>query len=803
MTPHLPSVQRPLLTYLLQEVFLFFLFVFIFLFANTWRALADYNLIRIGVVAIAVTTAIWLVLRCLHRWVAPTPLSKPLLLFILVYLIAGLASIQPRRSLDEVWVFAMYAFGFALTAQLVANGWPRELFVKTLLIAGGLLMGISVWVALSWYWGWLAASPGQWIPDIAFRLPLANGQATYLYLLAFAALARLRVTRAAVPRVLLVLWLLVAALLLFLTASRGGWLATGVGGLVFAFVVLRDAGGRAFVHNLWVAARHHWRASLVLGTVAVVGLFGLVQLASYQLINPQKGLAVFARVEYWTPAWQTFLQRPLLGQGPLTFGSSYLRLNSVPPYGFFAHAHSIFFNLLSETGLLGVLAFGLLAIATFVALWRQVNRLKGEDRAVAVAALVGAVAWAAHSVVDSVNVEPMNSMLMVVLLGAALGGLGTEAAPQPDRRWGPTLNLFRSSSPILLGLILSITGFISIWRITPMYDGLVASTTQQWPETSAHFAEATRRDPQNPIAHQQAGLAYSVLATQSDSGKLNDAIAEFEQVVKLDPDWWLNHANLAALFQTRGDVQAALDEYRQAVKVGSGSPLLWFNYGAAAEAAGSLDEAEQAYNTTLDLRADWAMAYFWRATAFRQAVVAARPNETVTDAPPTLDKLRARAAGADLARDYIPLIEAYLQLGHVDEANAVLKKAAIAYFDTGEVRLEVDWLQAEAVAAQGDFGQAAKLGEAVVDGYFLQSALGPGAFGSAAYGQVFFRQSTMAMDLVPQLALAPFTDKWAERLVLVGDWYAAAGNSEKAAGVYRRVLTLVSDNTAAAERLSR
>lgn len=788
------------MSYLPQEAFLFVVLVLIFLFANTWRALADYNLIRIGVTTLTIATLIWLVLRLTRRWTAPTPLSIPLLIFIIAYFIAALASIQPRRSFDEVWVFAMYAFSFALVAQLVANGWPREVFTKSILIAGGLLAGVSLWVASSWYRAWLEASPGQWIPNIAFRLPLANGQATYLYLLTFVALARLRVTRAFVPRILLTVWIFVAAILLYLTASRGGWFATGVGLLVMALLAIREAGGLTYIRNLIGAARQRWFVSLGVSVIGLLALAALVVLASYQVISPQKAAAAFARVEYWVPAWQTFLQRPLLGQGPLTFGSSYLRLNSVPPYGFFAHAHSIFFNLLSETGLVGIIAFGMLAFATFVALWQQVNRLTGEDRAVAIAALAGTSAWAVHSLVDTVNVEPMNSMLMVVLLGAALGGQHIVTIPQPNRWWTSTLNQIRISWPILLGLILSVTGFISIWRMTPMYDGLVASTRQQWPETAANFAEAVRRDPQNPIAHQQAGLAYSVLA-KTEPARLSEAVAEFEQVVKLDPDWWLNHANLASLYQAQGDTDLALTEYREAVKIGSGSAMLWLNYGLATEAAGNLDEAQQAYFRALNIRPNWANAYLWRANEFRSSVLQTWRDQSPPSPVLTVPQMLVLATGGDRGSDYTPLAAEYIRLNRLDEAAVLLKKASLAYFDTGEARLEVDWLKAELAAAHGNWQAATEAGERAVEGYLLQSAFGPGDFGSAAYGQVFFRQSTMAMDLVPQLTRAPFTDAWAERLVTIGDWYIAAGDKAKAEAVYLRVLGLVPDNAVALERL--
>ncbi|MBM4421926.1 MAG: hypothetical protein FJ030_00875 [Chloroflexi bacterium] len=59
----------------------------------------------------------------------------------------------------------------------------------------------------------------------------------------------------------------------------------------------------------------------------------------------------------------------------------------------------------------------------------------------------------------------------------------------------------------------------------------------------------------------------------------------------------------------------------------------------------------------------------------------------------------------------------------------------------------------------------------------------------------------MAIDLAPQLTPAPFTDRWAARLIRVGDWRAALGDRAGAESVYRRALRLVPDHGPAMERL--
>jgi len=781
--------------YLLREMTLIVIFCGLFLFANTWRVLADYQVIRVGVSILTLAVLIWgwLILR--KRIPTPAPLIGPVLIFLTCYSLAALTSIDPRRSIDEVWVTAMYCFVFLGVAQLVTLGWPREVFVKALLIAGAILAGVAWWVAVIWYRGWLSAMPGIWVPEIAFRLPLANGLATFLNLLTLAAMARLATTKTWIPRLLLGGWIVSALGLSYLTASRGGWLGLAAGLGCLLLLGLWKTGGWLAVQRGWQWVRQHLLIALIGATLGLILLIGGARLALRQVKNPTKTDVQDARTEFWVPAWRVFTEKPFLGQGPLTFGSAYLRINSVPPYGFFPHAHSIPFNLLAETGVVGTVGFGILAIAAFVSLGRQVRVLKGEDFAVAAGVLAGAVAWAAHSLVDTVSVEPMNSATFAVLLGVALAPIVNELAS--SKGWQG----LRMYAPPALGMILVGTGFFNIWRLTPLHEGVIATVRSDWQAARTDWQSAIQRDPSSVNAHLQLGLAESILAREGDSSARDAAIREFETVVRLDPDWWLYHANLAALY---GDKQAfiqALAEMRSAVRLGPGSALLQLDYGLLAEQSGNPDEAKQAYQAALKLRPDWAEAYLWRQTSLRQDVIHAW--QTTGNIPPnkSLAELEQQGLVGDRVRDYTPLIAAYLQAGQLDKAAQGIKLATLAYADTGEDRLELNWLEADLAARKGDYKTAIGLGQSALDGYAAQSVFGPGSFGAAPYSVNFYRQESTAVDLVPQLPEVPLTDKWADRWVTLGDWQASSGDVQAAHATYVRLLELVPDNQLAKERL--
>ncbi len=794
--------SRASINYLLKETILFLVVCYLLLFANNWYTLVNFLVVRLNLIMLSVLSIGWL---ALSLWpgravTAPPPLTRPFLLFLAAYLLTALASIDPRRSLDEVWTAGGYVLGFALTAELVARGWPRELFVKAFLIVGALIAALF-WVdALTWYLRWLEAAPGRWLPHISYRLPFGGGIAIFFNLLLMPTQARLVAAGARLPRVLLAVLIVAVLGLLFLSASRAGWLGLLLGGGVLALIKVRDEGGMIYLRRLWAITRQQWRLFLVVGMLGLAAL-AVVGWGAARLVvsHPEKASSLgAARFPLWIPALETFLKLPLVGQGPLTFGSSYLRANSVPPFPFYPHAHNSLLNLLAETGLVGTAAFAALAVAAFLALWRQVNRLEGADRAVAVGALAAMVTFAAEGLFDTPSIEPFNSTTVALLLGAALAGIGM-AGEQPSIRRGSRI---LARWPLALALLLSATGIYRVWRLAPLHLGVQAANSARWAEAAAQFEETIRRDPGSAIAREQLGLAEAALAARGDATALGRAISAFEDAVRLDPDWWLNRANLAALYSSRGDNDAALREMRAAAALAPLSALAQINLGLVAERAGDGTTAEQAYAATLDLRPEWADAYFWRATPLRARVAAVwRAHTPAPLQTPSVAELEAAVAHRGInGLPFAQLAEAYLNLGRTAEAERLLSLAELAP-NSGESQLEILWLKAEIAASREEWETALALGEQALEGFRFQSVLGPGTFGTTAYGPHIFRQEVMDADLTPQLLAAPFTDRWVQRLVRLGDWYAGTGNPSQAERLYRETLTFAPDNAEAAARV--
>ncbi len=756
--------------YLLQEASLLLLISYLLLFASTHNGLVDPTFLAItaGLLTLGVVALLW------KSRPLPASVEWPWLVFGAVLLLSCLTSIDPRRSLTEFWLLGAAGLVWILVACLVQRGWPAELIIKALLIVGAILM-IFAWLEpLQWYMQSVAAM-GNWLPSLNYRLSLPNFFGVILNLMLMVAAARLLATRQMASRVFLSLWILSALGLLYLTSSRGGWLGTAAGLACLGVLAFRNFRSRWLPLWEWL-----WRRRALLSLLAVIAL-AVAYLLYRQAMQPTHGSLFGSRAEFWGPAWNAFLQSPLLGKGPYTFISLYLQANSVPPKLLFVYAHNIYLDVLSGSGILGLVAFLWLVVAITRALWGAI-RTGGEAGVVAMGALAAWAAFLVHGLADSVHhTIPTSAWTLAIILGASVTArpLGVSGR--------------RVNGTLVLGLGVAALSWANLWLALPLYRGVAEANSGEWSQAAAQLAEAARRDPKLAIAHQQSGLAEAVLASQGEAPALDVALGAFEQTVALDPYWALNHANLGALYRQKGDLPTARQAFQQAVALAPDAALYYLNLGEVEEALGNTIAAQQAYTTALRLQPDWQAAYFWRATALRQALVQ-KLAATASPSLATLAELEAQLqSDRSRARAYLQLGRAYLEAGRVQEAGQVLQQGGLAYFSDDEEHLEWAWLVAEQAAASGELDQAVALGQQALDDYRRQGVYGPGSYGKLMYAPLMFRRPEMALELVPQMTVITLPDRWGEHMHQLSVWYTALGEADKAQALEKELRIVIPD----------
>jgi O-antigen ligase len=291
----------------------------------------------------------------------------------------------------------------------------------------GLALPLAIGLAL--------AALGRWAEAAWARLKTLQGQLFDLWGVVRAALNR---HLAALLALGMLAGLLLAALLM--SWSRGAWLGFAAAALAIAFAWPRKWWvGVALVGGGLLLGFAALRFNLLPGSISarLTGFADFTQTfdvrgADINSVN----YAVLERLAHWQTAQEMARYHPILGVGignyePVYPG--YALINWEEPLG---HAHNFYLNLLAETGVIGLAAYGALWIVVFGLTWRVTRRAAGWSRGAALG-LIGA--WAhlsVHHLVDKLYVANLH-LHVGVLLGVLSVLVALSAQGTPDREWTP------------------------------------------------------------------------------------------------------------------------------------------------------------------------------------------------------------------------------------------------------------------------------------------------------------------------------------------------------------------------------
>jgi len=184
-------------------------------------------------------------------------------------------------------------------------------------------------------------------------------------------------------------------------------------------------------------------------------------------------------------------------------------------------------------------------------------------------------------------------------------------------------------------------------------------------EAVVEFRESLKLNPDSAPTHYNLGIALSI------QRQYDGALAEFQEAVRLDPDHAEAHNNLGAILHFFGKVDQAAAEYQRAVTIRPDNLEARNNLGRVLSQSGKLAEAVEQFNLALAINPDFASSLSglaWiRATA----------------APPLFDaaeatRLAERAAVVTNNRDPAvldSLAAAYAAAGSFDRAVTTVKSA--------------------------------------------------------------------------------------------------------------------------------
>jgi len=117
-------------------------------------------------------------------------------------------------------------------------------------------------------------------------------------------------------------------------------------------------------------------------------------------------------------------------------------------------------------------------------------------------------------------------------------------------------------------------------------------------EDLAAYTKMLQGDPQNPLRHDAVAALYL------DSGRFDEAIAEFRQSLRLNPDSAPTHYNLGFALSARGHRDEAISAFQDALRIDPDYAQAHNNLGALLQIGGQQDAALEHYRRAAALRPD-------------------------------------------------------------------------------------------------------------------------------------------------------------------------------------------------------
>jgi O-antigen ligase len=237
-------------------------------------------------------------------------------------------------------------------------------------------------------------------------------------------------------RWLLNIWVVVAGLLLvvgvLLTTSWGTWIALSAAfGLWLLWILSRK-----------LAKSMNRSAALIFGTaVILVAILAVVVITvtpggaltlTERLLGPTNGAT---RLELAQAASYLVGDFPFTGGGLSSFPGLYSHYILGIPFYYFGYSHSLFFDIVLEQGVIGLLTFALIYLGSFWVLFRNLQPFSRSS--LILASLASLAIILVHGLVDNVIYYKWGALLVLMIPGFAVGitrpaGRQSQGGEQPQ-----------------------------------------------------------------------------------------------------------------------------------------------------------------------------------------------------------------------------------------------------------------------------------------------------------------------------------------------------------------------------------
>jgi len=539
-------------------------------------------------------------------------ISKAFFVFVGVALYLWVFSIFARPIpiteiiLQRVFVILMLAVFMYISLRQEIDRKPWENALITLAVVVSL---VSLWEVFRWQKNYSAAAAALQVipkPQIAYRIkgiffghpnPLA-GFLNFVWPIVF---IRYFNSKKPLLRYIWIILLLIFAVVILYTNSRGAVLGTLAGGafIVLAFLFMKEFG---FGRITPLFAQYKKQMAAVLGVLTLL-VGGVLWRSIYTGQFSQ--ISFSGRGTIWKYSWQAIHESPLFGQGMGAFPIPYTKFAQLPPGDFAPSAHNLWLQLGVDYGLLG-LVFGLGLTGLF--LYYGVKTLRSqstEQLSFSVAYTAGGIAFLTQHTVDFMLVTLPYLIFFLVILVFILKYVVKAG------EWSLNRRSFGLIGVAIIGILLITQGLVSaqVMSNSDYEEQRELAQSEQWELLQEKVCLSAEKYPRNALYKFECSLALVRLIDSQgqidplhyDSEALDQAIHYQGAGYDLNPYWAVQQANLAILYWEKGDQTRAIDLMEQAVRSAPVFDLLLLNAGWMEEQVGNQQAAVDYYIQALRL----------------------------------------------------------------------------------------------------------------------------------------------------------------------------------------------------------
>jgi tetratricopeptide (TPR) repeat protein len=148
-------------------------------------------------------------------------------------------------------------------------------------------------------------------------------------------------------------------------------------------------------------------------------------------------------------------------------------------------------------------------------------------------------------------------------------------------------------------IALSVAG----WAVIVLCLGLTRQQLGYWKDSETLSRHALEVTENNYFAHYNLGIVLGM------KGQTDEAISQFQEAIRLVPDYIEAHYNLGVALNKKGQIDEAIRQYQEAIRLKPDYAEAHNNLGTALGRKGQIAEAISQFQEAIRLKPDYAEAH--------------------------------------------------------------------------------------------------------------------------------------------------------------------------------------------------